>query len=45
MQREKSQIETKKKYKKIKIYKSKKVKNDTNRNNPNSISCYNFVLL
>ena len=41
MKREKSKIETKEKYEKIKTYNSKKNNNNTNRNNPNSISSNN----
>ena len=41
MQKEKSKIETKEMCKKIKICKSKKINNNTNRNNLNSISSYN----
>ena len=41
MQKEKSKKETKEMYDKIKIC---KINNSTNRNNPNSISCYNNSL-
>ena len=44
MKRGKCKKETKEMCKKIKICKSKKINNNTNRNNPNSISSNNNIL-